>query len=141
MKIEKIINAFVSLTNYEQQFFNSDNERTNEMGKAIALTLASNSWFKEENIRNAISSIFSKLTKTNLLLFLSAYSNEEDGKMLMKQSRSSGTKRVGVIMAGNIPLVGFYDFMFVLLSGNIFVGKLSSQDKYLLPAIASLLIE
>jgi len=39
-------------------------------------------------------------------------------------------------MAGNIPLAGFHDFMCVLISGNIFVGKLSSQDKYLLPAIA-----
>jgi hypothetical protein len=44
-------------------------------------------------------------------------------------------------MAGNIPLVGFHDFFYVLMSGNHMIAKLSSDDKYLLPAIAQKLIE
>jgi hypothetical protein len=43
-------------------------------------------------------------------------------------------------MAGNIPLVGFHDFLCVLVSGNIFTGKLSTQDQHLLPALAGILI-
>lgn len=43
-------------------------------------------------------------------------------------------------MAGNIPLVGFHDFISTILSGNIAVCKLSSDDKTLLPALASHLI-
>ena len=43
-------------------------------------------------------------------------------------------------MAGNIPLVGFHDFLSVILSGNKAVCKLSSDDKTLLPALASHLI-
>jgi hypothetical protein len=43
-------------------------------------------------------------------------------------------------MAGNIPLVGFHDFLCVLLSGNRILCKLSSEDKLLLPALAKILI-
>jgi hypothetical protein len=50
-------------------------------------------------------------------------------------------KRIAVIMAGNIPLVGFHDFLSVLLSGHYFIGKLSSEDKILLPAIAKVLCQ
>ena len=44
-------------------------------------------------------------------------------------------------MAGNIPLVGFHDFLCVLISGNKFLGKLSQNDPYLLPALSQILIE
>jgi len=50
-------------------------------------------------------------------------------------------KKVALIMAGNIPLVGFHDFLCVLLSGHSVVCKLSSDDKTLLPALANHLIE
>src|ERR1044072_4192951 len=43
-------------------------------------------------------------------------------------------KRVAIIMAGNLPLVGFHDLMCVLLSGHTAVCKLSSNDAHLLPA-------
>ena len=43
-------------------------------------------------------------------------------------------------MAGNIPLVGFHDFLSVLLIGDHFVGKLSSNDNILLPFLAEELI-
>jgi hypothetical protein len=44
-----------------------------------------------------------------------------------------------VVMAGNIPLVGFHDFLCVLISGNCFLGKLSRNDYYLLPTLAQIL--
>ena len=43
-------------------------------------------------------------------------------------------------MAVNIPLVGFHDFLCVLLSGNRIMCKLSSEDKLLLPALSKILI-
>ena len=49
-------------------------------------------------------------------------------------------KQVGVIMAGNIPLVGFHDFLSVLVTGHHLKAKLSTNDKYLLPLIAKYLI-
>ncbi|MDR2361816.1 MAG: aldehyde dehydrogenase [Prevotellaceae bacterium] len=45
-------------------------------------------------------------------------------------------KTIGVVMAGNIPLAGFHDFLCVLASGNLFTGKPSHKDPYLLPALA-----
>lgn len=42
-------------------------------------------------------------------------------------------KKVGIIMAGNIPLVGFHDMLAVFLSGNQSLIKLSDKDKFLLP--------
>ena len=44
-------------------------------------------------------------------------------------------------MAGNIPLVGFHDFLSVFISGHSIIGKLSSQDKLLMPAIAEEIIK
>jgi hypothetical protein len=46
---------------------------------------------------------------------------------------------VAVILAGNIPIVGFHDFLCVLISGHSFIGKLSSGDKILMPALAAVL--
>jgi hypothetical protein len=43
-------------------------------------------------------------------------------------------------MAGNIPLVGFHDMLCVLISGHIFLGKMSSKDDQILKTIAEILI-
>src|SRR6185369_3572517 len=51
------------------------------------------------------------------------------------------SKKIGVAMAGNIPLVGFHDFLCVLLSGNQIVLKPSSQDSVLIRFLISKLIE
>jgi hypothetical protein len=45
-------------------------------------------------------------------------------------------KRVGIVMAGNIPLVGFHDFLSVFLTGHKAVVKLSSKDDILLKHLA-----
>lgn len=48
-------------------------------------------------------------------------------------------KTVALIMAGNIPLVGFHDFLAVFLSGHKALIKLSSDDKHLLPALIKII--
>src|SRR5690606_12182167 len=50
------------------------------------------------------------------------------------------SKTVAIILAGNIPLVGFHDFLSVLLTGNKVLAKLSSNDRVLLPYLAEILI-
>ena len=88
-----------------------------------------NPWFTEKNVYDAAVNIGKMLINNDLLLWLNNYNIQ------MKH------KRVGVIVPSNIPFVGFYDFMCVLLSGNIFIGKLSRSNKVILPFIAGLLIE
>lgn len=89
-----------------------------------------NGWFTEENVRKAINGIVNLLNPDKLEIWLSNY-----------QFDSEKNKNVGVIMAGNIPMVGFHDALCVLLSGNILVGKLSSEDNLLIPAILEFLVK
>jgi hypothetical protein len=88
-----------------------------------------NPWFTEENVRLTLKSWGELLNETSLKNWTSTTKFSET------------PKRIGLIMAGNIPMVGFHDFLSVLLSGNKAVVKLSSNDNTLLPVIIELLIK
>jgi hypothetical protein len=81
-----------------------------------------NSWFTEENVRLALRGLAHMLSEDKLNRWLSAY----DGI-----SNEHAPKNVGIIMAGNIPLVGFHDLMTVLITGTRALVKTSSQDELL----------
>ncbi len=49
--------------------------------------------------------------------------------------------RVGIIMAGNIPLVGFFDLLAVLVAGHRAVVKPSSKDNVLIAWVVDQLLE
>lgn len=101
------------------------------LNSAIENASKENSWFSKENILHAIESISIMLEENKLKKWIAAYDLIEN-----KQP-----KKIAVIMAGNIPLVGFHDFLCVLISGNSILIKLSSADASLLPAIAKILCE
>ena len=88
-----------------------------------------NGWFTEDSVLQQFESIGVQLTFSSLNKFTESYTFAKE------------PKTIGVIMAGNIPLVGFHDFLCVLLTGNRISCKLSSDDKSLLPALASILIK
>ena len=88
-----------------------------------------NGWFTEELTRKSLRNLSSWLNLTDLTNWLSSYSYTEN------------PKNVAVIMAGNIPLVGFHDFLCVLASGNNVICKLSSEDNKLLPLLSKILIQ
>lgn len=87
-----------------------------------------NGWFTLENVLFAMQQWSQALVPENLDQWLSSYDLE-----------NVDPKTVGIIMAGNIPLVGFHDFLSVLVSGHKALVKLSSNDQVLLPAIADYL--
>jgi hypothetical protein len=89
-----------------------------------------NSWFTKDSIRLSFEGILKYLDKNNIEKWLSNYVLEEQTP-----------KTIGLVMAGNIPLAGFHDFITVLISGNIVQAKLSSGDSYLLPHLVKFLIE
>src|SRR5690606_23069064 len=70
----------------------------------------------------------------------SQLTEEQLNNWVSKYKFSDKPKAVALIMAGNIPLVGFHDFLCVLISGHKAICKLSSDDKTLLPALAEHLI-
>jgi hypothetical protein len=105
-------------------------ERYPAFSKALHEASLYNPWFTPANIAFALRAWQKTLTPESLDMWLSAY------KTVIQSIES---KRVVVIMAGNIPLVGFHDFLSVIMSGHCFIGKLSSDDRLLLPAIADVL--
>jgi hypothetical protein len=90
-----------------------------------------NAWFTRDNIHKALSYWGNVLNKATLEHWLERYYPALSNKTV--------SKRVGVIMAGNIPMVGFHDMLSVLLSGHHLTARLSSQDSVLIPAIAGIL--
>jgi len=90
---------------------------------------AHNNWFTRENVVNAVQAIGGMLEAEKLEQWVKQYNLPSDS-----------TKKIAVIMAGNIPLVGFHDFLSVLISGHSVVAKISSQDPYLLKEVVSLLL-
>lgn len=100
-----------------------------QMQTIINRQVSFNGWFTKENVRQSLSALGERLNEGELLEWTKGY------------SFASSPKSVGIIMAGNIPLVGFHDFLCVLISGHKAACKLSSDDKTLLPALANHLIE
>lgn len=138
MKLEERIQAFVELGNVlisrnktnASSYSDSINEALEKLKYFTLNEYIHNPWFISEFIEKMIDSIGSMLHKDKLKSWLSAYPYLSQKEKLY---------RIGVVMAGNIPLVGFHDFLCVLMAGDVFMGKLSSNDKHLLPAIAQLL--
>ena len=91
-----------------------------------------NPWFTPEFMNKALSSIALSLEEENLRKWLSAY------PVLNKHKKP---KRIGVVMAGNIPFVGFHDFISVLITGNYFIGKPSSKEGGLMKMISGMLTD
>lgn len=89
-----------------------------------------NRWFTSENILFALKNWGEALSEKNMTTWIKSYTFSE-----------KTPKTIAVIMAGNIPLVGFHDFISVLISGNKVLAKRSSNDKILLPFITNKLIE
>lgn len=133
------INAFLELGLFLSQFNNKQNVRNQNVKhnklfydrflNSIETSVLHNAWFTRENVIFCIENWANALTENNLKKWLSKYNFTE-----------KEPKTVALIMAGNIPLVGFHDFMCVLLSENKVLVKLSSNDKLLLPIVAQYLI-
>jgi hypothetical protein len=91
-----------------------------------------NPWFTPENIKMAVRAIADELTTENLTRWTNLYP-------ALNQYIKPVT--VGVVMAGNIPLVGFHDFLSVLITGNNIVAKTSSKDPDLIVFIGNILCD
>ncbi|WP_299335177.1 acyl-CoA reductase [uncultured Psychroserpens sp.] len=138
MDLQQRINAFVKLGEFLSQFSTDgitkkDHINHNDLffdGFKHQMKLAEehNGWFTKENILFALNGWSNQLTESNLNNWLSKY------KFDIEQP-----KVIAIIMAGNIPLVGFHDFLSVLISGHKVLVKQSSNDKHLLPFLAKYL--
>lgn len=139
MQLIKRIQAFVTLGNFMSQFSNEnyikkDNIPFNDsffegMADAIQLSKSYNGWFTKNNIQFAFKSWEDALNEENLLKWTATYDLEK-----------TPNHNIAMVLAGNIPLVGFHDLLSVLISGNRVIAKLSTNDKLLLPYLTKYLI-
>jgi hypothetical protein len=113
---EKLIIAFHKLS----QFLADPDHDFKEL---IASARNSNAWFTEQEVYRSLKALSQMLNEDDLKIWF------EDIKI------TTVPKRVGLILAGNIPLVGFHDVLSVLATGNIALIKLSSSDDKLLPGV------
>jgi len=119
---ESKINAFIKLGEYLQ---NPDHE----LNELIIRAKNKNAWFTEEQVKNALNAIGKSLNANDLKSWLDPY------------NFSNNTKKIGLVLAGNIPLVGFHDILTVLISGNVAQIKLSSNDDSLIPTVLKKLVQ
>jgi hypothetical protein len=89
-----------------------------------------NAWFTPESVEKAIKAIAATLNEADLTIWLNRYD----------LSNNTSPKKIGLILAGNIPLVGFHDVLCVLVSGNHAMIKASSQDARLIKHILGILV-
>lgn len=118
MNREQIIHLFVTLG---ERFVHFGEDAASR--QAIADAIAANSWFSEREILHAVEALRTEmLAEDRLRAWLDSY-----------PSLPVATPRnILVVMAGNIPLVGFFDLLCVIASGNRCLVKPSSKDRVLM---------
>ncbi|WP_338733793.1 acyl-CoA reductase [Mangrovimonas cancribranchiae] len=138
MELQQRIGAFSKLGDFLSQFSNNNFKKEDDIPfndlffdgfkHQIQLAEEHNGWFTKPNIQFALRGWSELLTEENLSNWLKNYKLE-----------NIQPKTVAIVMAGNIPLVGFHDFLCVLISGHNVLVKQSSNDKQLLPYLAKYL--
>jgi hypothetical protein len=104
------------------------------LNEAIAQACLNNAWFTQPNVNMAINAISSNMLDEDAL-------NSFLNKYPQIPYESNANAKIGIIMAGNIPLVGFHDLLCVILCGYGALIKMSSKDNILIPAIISILCD
>ncbi len=114
-----------------------------------------NGWFTEDNVRHMLKGLSVMLDADRLRDWLNRYpvsngsspsATEQPTRLRSEASAGEATnnqkhapRTIGLILAGNVPLVGFHDLLCVLISGHRAHVKCSSDDAGLTPAVLTLL--
>jgi hypothetical protein len=137
MGLEERIESFAKLGGYLREILNDTYIINSDIGRdrinlnrLIDNQYKLNPWFTPDNVRMALKAIAVELTHENLISWTNNYPELKTDRVAAK---------VGVIMAGNIPLAGFHDYLSILISGNNLIAKTSSKDHELIVYISDLL--
>lgn len=132
------VKAFVELGKFLSQFNREEISKKKDVlfndlffdafKHQIKIAKENNGWFTTDNIYFTFESWSNALTNRNITQWLDKYNFKE-----------VTPKKIAIIMAGNIPLVGFHDYISVLITGHNLLVKQSSNDKHLLPLITKYL--
>ena len=125
-----LLQPFIQLGHYIRS-------RPEHLGAYVQRTSHHNAWFTPENQWRMLDAIAEDyLAEDKLRAWVSAYRD-----VGAASAKTASAKTVGLVMAGNLPLVGFHDWLSVLVMGHRALVKLSDKDPYLLPHLARKLEE
>ncbi|MEM9824786.1 MAG: acyl-CoA reductase [Bacteroidota bacterium] len=125
MNIDRRIEVLVELGKRLEQ-------KDEGLAQAIHLAYLKNPWFTKENTQQAIEAICTQMLQADQLQTWVASYDIRDPKP---------KKTVGIIMAGNIPLVGFHDLLCAFVAGHHAKIKLSEKDAQLVPHLLKIMLE
>lgn len=125
--LEQHLEGFRQLGHYLREIDESSSDYT-PLFECLRKAEHTNGWFTKGNCLSALKAWGESLTKEALNQWVERYTFGE-----------TSPKTIGLILAGNIPLVGFHDVLCVLISGHKGSIKLSSSDPYLIPFLYRLL--
>ncbi len=128
-RVEQHIEGFKKLGLYLQEI-DKENSTYQPLFDCIEQAKHRNGWFTEASCLFALKSWGEQLSVAALNQWISGYTRED-----------RPAKRLGLVLAGNIPLVGFHDVVCVLLAGHNAQIKLSSSDPLLIPFLVQKLVE
>ena len=133
---DSFISAFARLGDFLRQFPNDEAGELNDKHKDAFAELVENEhiynpWFTKDSVLKALSGIAQMLDAEILRQWLSPYQLKAPARV----------RTVGLVMAGNIPLVGFHDLLCVLASGHRVLAKASSKDDRLIKKVTELLAD
>lgn len=131
IQLGKVFSALSQSTPWPGFALGLDEEEYQKFEATIASASHNNGWFTPANVRRALAAWAQSLTPENVDRWLTDYPLSDD---------IHKPKKVGLVLAGNIPMVGFHDIVSTLISGHHAVVKLSSSDAHLIPeAVRTLL--
>ncbi|MBK9936386.1 MAG: acyl-CoA reductase [Cytophagaceae bacterium] len=108
--------------------------KRSELSETFYLAKSKNPWFTLDNIEQSLKNIISQfLDHDKISAFTNGYPKDYFSPVF--------SKKIGIITAGNLPLVGFQDIIQVILAGHIALVKPSSQDEVLLNFIYNTLFK
>lgn len=133
MTLKQRQQAFVQLGLFIERHFSGEHTPKEarfheDLTKLIDISFSYNGWFTAPEIERALQGLALMLEEQSLSDFA------------LQVREPAVSKNVAVIMAGNIPAVGFHDMLCVLLSGHRILIKVSSDDPALIPFLAGMLI-
>ena len=124
----KRFEALVKLGNHLLHF-DANQDSYSKLNTHVRQAKEANGWFTLNHIYKAFLDWGNALQKSKLSSWLSHYTFSVNNPPL----------KIALVLAGNIPLVGFHDLMCVWLSSHKAIIKCASKDEYLLPYLAQFL--
>jgi hypothetical protein len=125
MTIQKRINAFAALGTFIGSL------KGEELETILRKVENNNNWFTPVYTKQALQALCQFLDEETLEKWVEPYDFNAPVK----------PKAIGLMLAGNLPAVGFHDVLCVLIAGHQAHIKLSSSDKILLPFLLDKLID